>query len=241
MTVTMTFNGYDFSRDFIPLCDSRPLPEFRDTSTVVSGADGESFDGLTVGTREFTITLVAVNKEPKALQTCARTLMDVLAVRSPKAFTFSDERDSDGTQLVRYAVPTGAFDAQEFIKAGKWTCRFKQHDPYLYGKSRSVVLKPNQAQKISVGGNVPTWPTVTSKPSGSYFTISDGSNRYVKFAAAFNGSTTLTLDFEKSRASLSASLTGSGLLVGSRFFEIDDTVELKATSTTTVSWHERWL
>ena len=240
MALTVKYNGTDLSRLFTITEINRPSPEFRNAGTVVEGADGEAFDSLTIGPRECSFVMIATKLNATQRQTMARRLMAVMSVREPKALTFSDEVDGDGNQLVRYAVPTGAFDAQEFIKAGKWTCRFKQHDPYLYGKSRSVVLKPNQAQKISVGGNAESWFAASSKPTGSSYTLSNGS-RYIRFEASFDGSGTLMLDARAQTARLSSGSNVRGIIAGSRFFVLRGTMTLTATSTTTLSWHERWL
>lgn len=236
---TMSFNGYRFDRKFKAFCDSRPLPEFVDASVKIDGANGESFESLTLGVREFSITLVALNKTAKSLQTLARELTGVLAVASPKPFMFGDEVDGDGKQLVRYAVPTGVFDSEDFVRAGRWTGQFKQHDPYLYGKSRSVVLKANQPQKINVGGNAETWPYAVAKPRGSRYTLSG--NGSIVFDAPFSGNT-LSIDFENQVARLSPNVANAaGLQTGSRFYPMRGTVTLTANAQTTLSWSERWL
>lgn len=238
---TVTFNGVDISALFMVADMSRPLPEFRDSSTTVEGADGDSFDALTIGPRECSFTVISAHRTMRELQDDARELMAVLAVREPKPLTFSDERDRDGVQLVRYAVPTGSFDAQEFVRAGQWTLRFRQHDPYLYGKPRSVVLAANEAQRVDVGGNAPAIPLATTAPRASSYLLRSGSG-YISYFAPFDGNSTLTLDFAELTARLSPALEGAkGLQTGSRFFEFAGVTSLFATAQTTVSWTERWL
>lgn len=233
----VTFNGVNLSARFVIADIKRPLPEFRDTSSTVEGMDGEFFDALTVGPRECSFSVVAAHKSASELQTLARELMALMTVRKPSALTFSDEVDKDGFQLTRYAVPTGSLDAEEFIKAGRWTFTFKQHDPYLYGKQRSVVLKANAAQKVEIGGNAECYPTATSYASGSYYKLSSG-NYSVRFDGPLSG--LLTVDFAAQKVS-NASSSAAGLHTGSRFFAFSGTMVLTASHQTTLKWRERWL
>lgn len=243
MTLKMRYNGYDFHDKFITVCESRPMPEFRDTSTVVSGADGEFFDDQTIGVREFEITLVARVKRQEQLRKLASELMNVLAVKKPSVFMFGDEVDIRGTHLKRLAVPTGTPDVEEFIRAGKWTIRFKQHDPYLYGTPRTWVIR--DTERIIVGGNAPALPVVTVIPGGNSnaYGISSGGEGIV-YEANFTSASVLTLDWESLTAKVSPAVTGNGLRVGSRFFTFDGTMEIAvagAAKLTTIKWYERWL
>lgn len=237
----MKFNGYRFNAKFKAFCDSRPLPDFVGTSTKVEGADGELFEHQAIGTREFEITIIALDKSAKALQTLARELTGVLAVRSPKPFAFSDEVDKDGNQLVRYAIPDGVFDSEDFVRSGRWTGRFKQYDPYLYGKYRSVVLKANQAQTVNTGGNAQAWPTAVSNPSGSMYTLGIDGGRGIAIAAPFSGQQ-ITINFERERITCYPAIANaSGIQTGSRFFPLNGSMKLKSNNKTTLSWTERWL
>ena len=239
---TVKFNGTNLSKLFIIGNQSRPLPEFRDASSTVDGRDGDIFESLTVGPREVSFELVCKGKSPKEIQDAARTLMDLFTVRKPRPLTFSDEVDDDGNQLVRYAVPTGSFDSQEFIRAGRWRCRFRQHDPFLYGRERSVVVKAGQAKKVDAGGNTPAWPTASAVvASGTEYRLGLAGGKYVKYAAAFSGQE-MNIDMSAQTAKPKPAISGAdGLQKGSRFFSIDGTVTFEASHTTTVSWRERWL
>lgn len=248
--LVVKYNGVKLNDYFIISNPSRPLPEFRDESTEVEGADGESFDGLTIGVREFSFELIAKRKTAKNVQRAARKLMSVFMVRKPKAFTFSDEKDGENIQLVRYAIPSGSFDVEEFIRAGRWTCRFKQPDPYLYGKRSEATLYPSNLRdrnKVKVGGNVPTWPEViVDALSGNRYRISnsqfDSDGKHVKFDATFTASSRLVLDFEKHKATLTPSQSTGGLVLGSRFFQLEPgSTMLYVTHKTKVSWRDRWL
>ena len=220
----------------------RPLPEFRPSMSEVQGADGMLFDGVTLGTRTVSFDIVAIAKNVNALQSAARQIASIVSARKPLELIIHDERDDDGTQLVRYAVPTGTFDADEFRKLGKWHLSFVQPDPYLYGKHRSVVMAANVQKKIDAGGNAPAWPKAVSKPTGSSYTFEAVGGDHLTFKASFNGSRTLTLDASKQTAKLSGNLSsGDGLTVGSRFFPLEGKMTLTATRKTTVTWRERWI
>ena len=243
MSLVVTFNGKNLTKSFFLGELSRPLPEFRDVTTQIEGADGESFDGITVGVREVSFTLTAKAKTPRAVQNLARKLMSWFAVSTPKPLTFSDELDGEGIQLVRYAVPTGSFDAEEFIRAGRWTCRFKQPDPYLYGKvHESVILPAGASVKLATGGNATTYAVAKAKMpnSANSYTISNG-KQSIEYAADFSGET-VTVDFEKQTVRVSPSISGApGLQVGSRFFGMRGDEQLTASHRTTLAWVERWL
>lgn len=240
MSLTVSFNSNDLGKYFIISDMSRPLPEFRDSTTTIEGADGEVFNGLTVGARECSFTLTAKAKNSKSIQDLARMLMQMLTVSTPSRLLFSDELDKEGYPLVRYAIPTGSFNAEEFIKAGRWTCHFKQPDPFLYGKYRQVTIQANKSVKVATGGNAIAYPVATAKPSGSSYTFAGG-GKYITYAAAFSGNS-VTVNCENQTVSVSPTPSNmSGLQVGSRFFGMKGTITLSASHTTTVSWFERWL
>jgi predicted phage tail component-like protein len=132
MSLKAAYNGYMLTDYFVLSNLKRPLPDFRAVSTEINGRHGESFDDATIGTREVSFQLVFKQTSKYTIQDAARTLADMLATRTPQSLIFSDGKTRENKQLVRYAVPIGAFDAEEFIRAGRWTCRFVQHDPFLY-------------------------------------------------------------------------------------------------------------
>ncbi len=214
---------------------SRPLPEFRPTATTVSGRNGDVFDGTTVGTRECSFTLTVTQTDTRQLQTLARTLASMLSTSTPKRLTFSDELDSGNNQLVRWAVPVGAFDFDAFLRAGKWTLRFVQYDPYLYGKDRSAVIPAHSTQSINFGGNAPVYPTATATPQSGTYTLSSG-GRNVTLQGEFGSG--ITLNFGEQIVYTSGACS---LHTNSRFFSCQGTMPITATAQTTITWAERWL
>lgn len=248
MAVTMKYNGQNlrFGGRVIPLCDSRPFPEFKASTSTIDGADGEWLDAQTIGRREFTITLVTTDavKSSLDIQALARDIGRVLMVREPKDFTFSDELDPNDkkTQLVRKAVPTGTFDVEEFAKAGRWTCRFKMPDPFLHGKKHVEIVNDGTQRTYQVGGNAPAKLKATAiskdgKPS--YQLIAQ--NGSIVYKANFTGEQTITLDFEKQTAKVTGNI-GDGLTTGSVFFPWEGTMTVKSIgANTTLTWWERWL
>lgn len=240
--IGVIFNGKPLTDAFTVGNIKRPLPEFRPSMALVDGMDGEFFADQTVGTRRVSFDLVCSGASTqRELQDAARMLADMMLVRKPVPMVFSDELDPMGNLLVRYVLPTGQFDADEFKRLGKWHCEFVQPDPYLYGRSRSVVVKANQTLQVEAGGNAPAYPKATSTvQSGLYYQIGiDGA--YVRYAGLFSGQS-IEIDMEAQTAKPNPAIAGAdGLQKGSRFFAIDGTVNLTATHQTTVSWVERWL
>ena len=234
----LRYNGVMLNELFEVVPISRPTPEFRVESTSIPGVDGELFESLTLGTRESVVRFVALKKDTKELQYAARKLMEIIAVREPARLYFGDEEDADGNDLYRLAVPVGAFDMAQFIRAGYWDVRFVQHDPFLYGKERSVVVRGSE--RVKAGGNADAFAIVRTIPNGSAFTLSNGSE-HITYKAPFNGSTKLTIYMESQRISVSQQIGGEGLQPGSRFFPMRGDMVLSATSKATVSWVERWL
>ncbi len=267
MSGTVTFNGVDLSEQFVISDVSRPLPEFKPMSTACAGRDGEYFDGMTLGVRECSLSLIAADTSRKGVQDAARALMDVFAVREPKALTFSDEVDTGHIQLTRYAVPTGAFSAREFVKAGKWEVRFVQHDPYLYGQQRYTLVRRDTMTPLHTGGNATVYPIVTATPyagtskfdiclaepgaSGSFAIVKrvEYDARYLDgtSGSGFDGSNEITVDMGAETVSLIRSPNDyqkalRGLTLDSRFFGLEGGCVLYSYyANATVGWRERWL
>lgn len=244
--MSVIFNGTNLESFFIVSDVARPLPEFRAASTRIDGADGESFDLMTLGPRECSFDLYAVDKSAQALQDAARLLTSIFMVREPKPLQFSDEKDPNGNQLRRYVVPVGSFDSEAFIRAGVWRCRFRSFDPFLYGISRSATLTAGTATQIDFGTYVsgrmlaPALVRATSTPSGSMYTIESGSG-HIRYDAPFDGNT-LVLDFEAQTATLSPALANaSGLAFGSTFFPLTGTATVTASDDTALAWTDRWV
>lgn len=264
--LTMTYDGVDLrfmkgnKARVLPMCDSRPFPEFRVASSSIDGADGESLDWMTVGPREFSITLVtagtAAMSDPIERNALAREIGALLLTREAKRFTFSDEKSPKNKreQLSRLAVPTGAFDYEEFMHTGRLTCTFKQLDPYLIGKKRVDVIDEATGSKyvktIDVGGNAPANLVATTTPhdGATHYNIAAKGRSHVNYYAPFDGKHMLTINFKNQTVRVSktqedaAALGGLGLTSGSRFFEFSGrNLTIVATAPTTLSWYERWL
>jgi predicted phage tail component-like protein len=230
---TVTYNGVNLSNLFSISDVSRPLPNFKSTATAIAGRDGEVFDSLSIGTRECSFSVTALDKSPEGLQNAARQLSKALFTREPAKLVFSDELDGK-TQLYRLAVPNGAFNADEFIRDGKWDCRFLQHDPFLHGKN--IAVQFSGTATISVGGNVETYPVATANASGTYQISYKG--QHVRFDGAGGR---IIVDFRKQKVS-SGGATGDGLQVGSRFFALQPgQAKISATHSTQLEYTELWL
>lgn len=246
--IRMKFGDYVLSDDFICLVKSRPLPEFKPSSTSVDGADGESFDALTLGTRTFAIIVVFKPEQTrKQRHELARKLAGELLTRKPKRFIFTDENADDGTQLYRMAVPVGVVDVEEFVNTERWTIEFVQHDPYRYksGAMSTAKLKAKEWTEVIVGGNAPAFPIVKAKPTGTHYTIrTNAKNTRVKYSADFGntGTNQLTIDFKELTAKTDKTISGAaGLSTDSKFFTFSGTMNLYATDTTVISWRERYI
>lgn len=242
MTVRVSFDGVDLGSSFAVGEQRRPLPEFRAASTVIDGADGEAFDDLTVGVRECSMRLTALDRSPVELQRAARSLAGLFAVRRPAPLRISDEVDSYGTQLTRYAVPVGSFDADEFVRTASWVVTFRSHDPFLYGRPRSVVLRASGRITVDAGGNAVAYPRVTLMPPAGWdgyasMRIWRGPEVALRPASRFGGG-----PIEVDMASLSfSSFETCGLVPGSRFFGLSGRQVLCSSVPATVSWVERWV
>lgn len=240
--IRMKYGDYVLTDDFICIIKSRPLPEFKPTSTSVDGADGESFDALTLGTRSFAIDVVFKPEHTrKKRYELARKLARALFTRETKRFIFSDENDVDGNQLYRMAVPTGVINVDEFVNAERWTIEFVQYNPFLIGKEVSVVLKPNESTKIKVRGDVRALPLLSSNPTGTLYWLKDNNDNWLKFGGPF-GTSTLNGNFAKQTLKLDPTVSGAeGLQAGSVFFDFLGTMHVRASHRTTLTWRERWI
>lgn len=242
--IRMKYGDYVLSDDFICLVESRPLPEFKPTSTQVDGADGESFDTLTLGTRTFAITVVfKPEHDRKKRHKLARKLAGELLTREPKRFIFTDENADDGTQLYRMAVPNGVVDVERFVNAERWTIEFVQYDPYLYKSSTRSVKLTRDWQTVDVGGNAPTFPIAKcAKPSGKRYALVASDVGAIEYEAPFSGSNLLTIDFANQTAKTENSIDGArGITLKSRFFEFSGTLIMCASDVTTLTWRERYI
>ena len=237
--IKVAFNGLLLNGPFTVGNIRRPLPEFRVASSTVDGADGDVFEGQTVGPRRVLFDILATGGTDAELQDAARTLLGALLVRRPVPLTFSDEVE-DKYQLVRYAVPTGAFDAKEFRRMGRWSCELVQPDPYLYGKPRSVVIEAGKTVAVDAGGNAPAWPVASAAVTGDHYLVRIPGGQGVRFAAAFTGEK-VTVDMGRMTVRTSSPVEGDGLQIGSRFFALSGTTKVTASHRTTIEWRERWI
>ena len=242
--IAVEYNGVKLTDSYHIGNIRRPMPEFRMAATEIDGADGSSFAEQTVGPRRCSFEIVYSGaKTARALQDAARELFAVFLVREPAALKFSDERDSGNTQLVRYAVPNGTFDMEEFKKLGRWRVELTQPDPYLYGKKHSgVVIPANKTLKVAIGGNADTYLTAKATvASGASYAIRIVNGSKLEYAAAFSGQT-VTVNMRTQTVRVSPAISGAdGILTGSRFFAVAGTAKLLATHRTEISWRERWL
>lgn len=238
----VTFNGTDLTNRFIVGDQKRPLPEFRVSTMQVDGADGEVYGGSTIGPRFLSFRVTSIGRTPRQLQDDAKFLMALLAVRQPTALTISDERTEGNVQLVRYAVPTGSFDADEYVRAGSWVLQFVQPDPYLYGQTRTQSVTANTTTEIFVDGNAPAeWEMHVVPSSGATsHTFNYGSHKVV-FSGTFDGS--MALDVDSKTGVVETSVSGVGLTSGTTIVPVETgTVELLSSSgNATFTWRERWL
>ena len=238
----VTFNGTDLTNRFIVGDQKRPLPEFRVSTMQVDGADGEVYGGSTIGPRFLSFRVTSIGRTPRQLQDDAKFLMALLAVRQPTALTISDERTEGNVQLVRYAVPTGSFDADEYVRAGSWSLQFVQPDPYLYGTEHTQSVASGSTVSISVDGNAPAEWTVTATPSSgaTSYTFEYGTKKVV-FDGTFDGTKAISVNSRTGTVSTGA--VGNGLTNATTIEPVGPgTVELKSSSgTATFRWRERWL
>lgn len=247
---TVWFNGYKLNDYFRVAGIDRPMPEFELSTTEAFGVDGELFDDLSLRRRELSLSLMVRNVTKREMQDKARELMGILKVSKPTNLRISDEKDPDGTQLVRYAVPVGAIQVEELPNAARWTVNFEQPDPFLYGKSRSMVLKANQYWRGDAGGGMPAWWTLTvDKPRGAEYYYFHGESTggavegetIISFYAPFNGTGKLTANCKAHTVKMSPALAGaSGLTTQTRFAPLCGKLYMLSNMKATVSWRETW-
>ncbi len=247
------FNGVRLDEGFDVLVTSRPLPDFKASTTSIDGVHGEQFDSLALGTRECEVQLIAPDKGRDRLQFEARRLGKVLMVDEPKWLVFGDERDKEGNQLHRKAVPTGVPSWEEFMEAGRLTVRFLQPDPFLYGKDRTAIINPNEKVKVRVGGNAPAWPVFRTEMTApaTYVLQNMGEGMHLKYRPVRECLVRVNMRSHKVfedeleawsvHAGTTPNYTGEGLALGSRFWSVEGRVNLKANCVTKMTWTERWL
>ncbi len=236
------YGGMNLDEQFECIVTKRPLPEFRASSSKVYGVDGEVFEGVNYGTREITIAVYALDKKRRGIQRAARDLMGILATHEEKKLFIGDERDKDGNELYRLAVPSGTFDFEQFIHAGKWEITFKQFDPFLYGMGQVKKLSHNMWRSFETGGNVEAWPIIKAKPVSNTFTIEKFGGEHITFKGDITGKK-LIINTQRQIVKVEPDITtGEGLQLGSRFFSIEGGVTMRTNAMEAyVSWDERWL
>ena len=238
----VTFNGTDLTNRFIVGDQKRPLPEFRVSTMQVEGADGEVYGGSTIGPRFLSFRVTSVGRTPRQVQDDAKFLMALLAVRQPTELSISDERSPGDTQLVRYVVPSGSFDMDEYVRAGSWVLQFIQPDPYLYGHTYTQSVASGSTVEIFVDGNAPAEWTVSAVPNSgaTLYTFEYGTKKVV-FDGVFDGAKAISVDSRTGTVRTGA--VGNGLTNATTIEPVGPgTVELKSSSgTATFQWRERWL
>ncbi len=236
------YDGVDLNEQFECFVVDRPLPEFRASGSTVNGVDGDIFESATYGTREIVLALYAIDKTQRGLQRAARKVMELVGTHEEKKLVVGDERDYDGNQLYRKAVPIGVPEFTPYVHAGRFVIRFKQFDPFLYGKERAEQLMSlNQWHPFNTGGNVEAYPVIIAKPISNVLTVEKFGGEHITFKGDIAGKT-VTINTKKQTVKVEPEITtGEGLQLGSRFFSIKDGVAIRANCTAVVSWDERWL
>lgn len=239
--IKVKYNGTVLNDTFWVSNISRPSAPFDVETSKVQGMDGTVLDSLTYGERKCSFMLTLYDGSDRSLQDARRELMKLFAVRKPKWLTFSDERDPDGKQLRRLAVPDGTFDYDGFKRLGEWKVSMTQPDPYLYGDKADPNLKANRAKTINLKGEE-VYPTIEMFPKSGrtaaieFEDVNGGRKVTVIPNTTFRNP--VEIDMEKLSVSAKDAVT---LGTSSVMFPLTDGMKVRCNVDATMHWRERYL
>ena len=204
---TVTFNGVDLTSLYVVSGWHTPLLGRSFDTVDIAGMDGERFLGSTLSPRTITLSLTVKGTSLADREAAARVLASTLAVDEPKALTASF---MDGRYYL--AIPRSDADLTRFVNADTFEVSFFVPDPVSYGELKTVsITSVDYGTRINftVGGNYPTFPTVsinarkastTGASSFAFYTNRQSAQEtytYVDLAAVISGSLlaeTITID-----------------------------------------------
>lgn len=235
----VTFDGHTLNDLFYVGNVDVGLPEISNDFTDRTG-DGSIHRGMRLGGVTIVVPLVAKPRGMERARTSIAELMGWLDVDEPRKLSLSAD---DG--LWRMAVPN-AVSMADAEWGDRLTVEFRQPDPALYGKSRSVTVPSGGSVTFHVGGTYPTKPTVSGTVTRDGTThlwgIRLDGGDFVRASVPTSSATAVAIDCDARTCAVGGATTIPTL--------DSDWLELKpgthtlqndqGTGACTVTWHERW-
>lgn len=238
---SVTFGGTDLSQYLTGIAIERSLlAEVELTDVEIPASDGSIVAGRRL--RPMEIRLAATLK--------GQTATEVSGYRQLLAAAL----DTTGTVTKRLVLPDESGIAYDAYVSGSTTLDRGHSHPHVtiafvvpdatgYTAAQRTATIGTSSTSVTRGGNTRSWPTVEATPaSGStaWRFTNESTGKYVEAQGSFNGTSKLIIDMQRQTVKYGGSACTFAL--ASDFFPLDGaTVTLKATSTATVKWHERWL
>ena len=238
---SVTFGGTDLSQWLAGIAIERSLlAEVELTDVEIPASDGSVVAGRRL--RPMEIRLTATLK--------GQTATEVSQYRQLLAKAL----DATGTATKRLVLPDESgigYDAHvsgsTVLDRGhshpRVTVTFVVPDATGYTTAQRSATIGTSSTSVTRGGNARSWPTVEATPpngSTAWRVTNESTGRYVEAQGSFDGTSRLVIDMQRQTVRYGGSACTFAL--ASDFFSLDGaTVTLKATSTATLKWYERWL
>lgn len=238
---SVTFGGTDLSQWLTGIAIERSLlAEVELTDVEIPASDGSVVAGRRLKPMEIRLTATLKGQSATEVSQYRQLLAKAL--------------DTTGTATKRLVLPDEsgiAYDA--YVDGGTAldrgfahphaTITFVVPDATGYTAAQRSASVGTSPTSVTRGGNARSWPTVEAMPaSGStaWRVTNESTGKYVEAQGSFDGSSKLVIDMARQTVRYGGSACTFAL--ASDFFPLDGaTVTLRATSSASLRWYERWL
>ena len=240
---SVSWNGTVLTNTFTVLVE-KDMPSFTVNKTSVPLKDGVLVNGVTLGCPTFKLTFV-LDGTATQRETKRRRIAALFDVDEPKKLYIG--RD-DGAYY--YAVPSGNATLGEYVSSGKVVISLMVTEPAAYGSTRTATVPSGGSVTITVGGNYPTYPIISSRDAVRDSTtllwgvrMEDGTHMHVPTAR--DTYRYIDIDCSKRTSTISSEFTPNMMTLDSDWFVFTPgthTIENdQGTGPSTLTWIERWV
>ena len=243
MRERVTFNGVTISDFFEVAGVTRPLVGRVNTTTEVSGMDGNRITGSVMMPNRLIVSFVMGERDSTERREAVRNLTSMLHTTELAPLMFASDNG-----LYYMAILDGEVPIQEHVRSGIVEVNFVTESPALYGETRTVTVPSGGSVRIYVDGVYVTYPKISGSVNGSSSASYQWGLRlderdYMRMVTGSTSARLVTMDCEKRLATLSGAvklptLTSDWFELSPGFHTIRNDI---GSGASTVTWQERWL
>lgn len=231
----VSFGGVNLSQYLTGITIERSLlPDVELSRVEIPASDGDVVAGRRLKAMEIRLNATLKGRTADEVAGYRHSLAAALNRDGAAALVLPDEPSVSYDAWVRDSTALDRGYAHPNV-----TITFHVPDATGYGSSKTATIGTSNTS-VTRGGNAKSWPTVTAYPSGSTWRVTNvTTGEYVEATGSFSGGK-LVIDMRNETVTYAGS--ACTFVLASNFFALDDSTQtLKATSSATLAWKERWL